>query len=1096
MTGHCAGQIRIPCKSIARPMSTGTTPQQLIATGAFRRATRPLPARWLWQVIIVLAVLGGCGGADPGSAGFGTGKALINGNFAIAYVKRPLAALGDPTDGITFAPGGDLYLRDLSSPSAAEINITGDYTQGRGDVSDPEVSFDATELVFAMRGPDDPTWNIWRYHLETGRLERVIDDPAIANAGDDVDPAFLPDGRIVFSSNRQQSSFVQLSRSGDEPYRYLDEYERQTAIVLHVMDATGDNIRQISFNQSHDRNPSVLASGEIVFSRWDHLGPRNQFSIFVTNPDGTGLFILYGAHSPGNSFLHPREMPDGRLVSTLMPLSGTREGGALVAIDVRNFSENDMPAPGATPDGPGQRQITFEEIPLDGSFSPFGRYTTPYPLYDGTNRMLVSWTPSRPVTVNDPLTGEPQVVEDEPVYGVYMLDLSDRTMRPIVLAPEGFAVLDAVPIIARPRPNAIADKPLDAERAAAGTGILNVKSVYDTDQLERMGPAVIAPGELLPLIPAPANDSRTQVADIARIKNPLLTPADRRPARFVRVTRAVPTPPGLSREVIGETPFEMQQLLGYAEIEPDGSFRIAVPADQSLALTVVDREGRGFTPHTSWLQVRPGETRTCNGCHSPRRGSALNVSPIAGNHPLLFGRPANDHEIHVHPGLSASSRLSAADPDGDNLTFFIVQPPRQGTVVITDTSTGDFTYTANSDALLGPDIFTFKVNDGTTDSNEATFTVFIHAKPLADTGETMAEMRVRTFPEIAELQSDLLYTDVWGDRLNPCIRVRYVNNTDCFGKPLPAEDLSTPVPQNGLINYPEHIQPLWEKDRGPDTCTGCHNNDQTNDPRSAGLDLRATITGSGRQMSYQALLVGRIALDVNGLPRLRQTTDGTLRVEREPALVVPGAARASYLIEKLFEQELNAARALTTTVDHRRMLNRAERRLVAEWIDLGAQYYNWPFGEDRNGNGRRDLQELRNTVTGLDRTVFAERVHPILMARCAGCHRPVGRTGDPPPGERFVANRFILTGQVDGDFNAARHMVNQLQDPAASYLLSRPASSGIPPAPVHPRITPDPAAPDQQFPVLSPSEPADPAVVDDYNTLFAWIDAARVANGL
>src|SRR5690606_5669767 len=111
------------------------------------------------------------------------------------------------------------------------------------------------------------------------------------------------------------------------------------------------------------------------------------------------------------------------------------------------------------------------------------------------------------------------------------------------------------------------------------------------------------------------------------------TTAADRPARFVRVTEAVPTPPGLSREAIGETDLEMQQIVGYAEIEPDGSFRIKVPADTPLGVVAVDSEGRAIQVHTNWLQVRPGEPRTCNGCHSPRRGSALNSAPIAGFHP-------------------------------------------------------------------------------------------------------------------------------------------------------------------------------------------------------------------------------------------------------------------------------------------------------------------------------------------------------------------------------------------------------------------------------------------------------------------------------
>ena len=86
-----------------------------------------------------------------------------------------------------------------------------------------------------------------------------------------------------------------------------------------------------------------------MFSRWDHVGGRNHFKVFRLKPDGTDMFVLYGAHSRGNSFLHPRDMdPKGKyagfLASDLMPLSGTHEGGGLMFIDAANFSEQNTPA--------------------------------------------------------------------------------------------------------------------------------------------------------------------------------------------------------------------------------------------------------------------------------------------------------------------------------------------------------------------------------------------------------------------------------------------------------------------------------------------------------------------------------------------------------------------------------------------------------------------------------------------------------------------------------------------------------------------------------------------------------------------------------
>ena len=62
------------------------------------------------------------------------------------------------------------------------------------------------------------------------------------------------------------------------------------------------------------------------------------------------------------------------------------------------------------------------------------------------------------------------------------------------------------------------------------------------------------------------------------------------------------------REAIGETEFEQQQILGYAPVEPDGSFKLHVPADTPIALAIVDAKGRAFQTHTQLDPGSPGRT--------------------------------------------------------------------------------------------------------------------------------------------------------------------------------------------------------------------------------------------------------------------------------------------------------------------------------------------------------------------------------------------------------------------------------------------------------------------------------------------------------
>lgn len=414
----------------------------------------------------------GCGG------GVGEDGVIINGDFPIVYAQRNTDALGNPTDGVRFSPGGDLYMKNVSAPLSESTNLTSSYTQGRGDVSDPEVNFDATKVVFAMRGPNDATFNIWEIDLQASSMSRLIQNTAVAELADDVDPAYLPDGRIVFSSSRQKTTQQKMAEENVEPYKYLDEYEREQTIALHVFDPSTQEITQISFNQSHDRNATVLKSGEIMYARWDHFADRNHFPIFFANPDGTNLFVQYGAFSAGNSFLHPREMQDGRVMTSLMPLSGTNEAGAIMLLDVKNYSDQCEPVPGAPQNCNGQTKVQLTDLTVnyDDSFSPGGRFTTPYPLWDGTNRALVSFRPAppNPETITDPMTGATELDQGVPEYSVYMMDLTNRTLRPVHLASSGKALVDPIAIIARglgDTPARIPDKQLSLDLIAESNGL-------------------------------------------------------------------------------------------------------------------------------------------------------------------------------------------------------------------------------------------------------------------------------------------------------------------------------------------------------------------------------------------------------------------------------------------------------------------------------------------------------------------------------------------------------------------------------------------------------------------------------------------------
>nr|MBP6778375.1 hypothetical protein [Piscinibacter sp.] len=703
---------------------------------------------------------------------------------------------------------------------------------------------------------------------------------------------------------------------------------------------------------------------------------------------------------PGNSFLHPRDMdPAGKykgfVSSSLMSLSRTQEGGSLMFIDAANYSEHNTPANSSVPTEGGQAEVTAKALNQGRGLSLYGRITSPYPLWDGTDRVLLSYRPCEVTRGGDvvpcaTLTQEEidqlsdenrteaevaaaEVQDNAPAaYAIYMFDPANQTWLIVAAPPPGFMLTDPVPIQARAEPSATDPTAIDPALAAQGMALLEVRSVYDTDGLGRMGEGMLTAVDLPPgcsagialTRPADAQDTRAQVADLLRMKDPADAAYGCAPARFIRATRAIAPPGNVMglRSALGETDFEQQQILGYAPIEPDGSFKLKVPADTPLGLVVVDAKGRGIQTHLNWIQVRPGERRTCDGCHSPRRGGALNSGAIVNTLPA---------------GMKAA--LAASH----------------------------------------------------------------------QSGETMAGLRTRLDPAALDLVADMHYADIWADGAKPGVVARETISIRYAGNANPADDLATAAPVNGVINYPQHIQPLWTRDRGANTCTRCHAD-------SAKLDLRGTIAGTGRLVSYEELLLGDPLIDAATGQPVTRLEEGVPMVVRGPALVETmaggalGMARSSRLTEIVFGELLKAGADARTThpappptaPDHTKLLNAAERRLLVEWMDLGGQYYNNPFDAG--------VQK----VSTLSQPTFEAKVQPVLQARCAGCHQPGGSA----PTAGITRSRFVLTGSPEGDYNVALSMISDTCHAAQSYLLARPSTLPHPAGATGQTAAPLPAA--------------------------------------
>ncbi|HYB96876.1 MAG TPA: Ig-like domain-containing protein, partial [Vicinamibacterales bacterium] len=127
--------------------------------------------------------------------------------------------------------------------------------------------------------------------------------------------------------------------------------------------------------------------------------------------------------------------------------------------------------------------------------------------------------------------------------------------------------------------------------------------------------------------------------------------------------------------------------------------------------------------------------------------SVINTAPVAVN--------AADS---TNEDTAKTITLSASDADGDALTYTIVSGPTKGTVTGGTTKTRTYTPHAN---FFGSDSFTYKANDGLTDSNTATMTITVTGVNDAPVANAQS---VSTNEDTAKAIT-LAGTDVDGDAL-------------------------------------------------------------------------------------------------------------------------------------------------------------------------------------------------------------------------------------------------------------------------------------------------------------------------------------------
>jgi len=234
-------------------------------------------------------------------------------------------------------PGGGIYIlenpadppekhrvRPLVGPDAPG-------TLGNGMYWDPDISYDGKRVLFCYKNAPGGATSIYEIGIDGSGLRRLTDPSPHcsrykgSHSGvHDVQPAYLPDGRIIFTSTRP-NGLVPCANEGVN--------------ILHVMNADGSDIHPISVNNVNEFDPCVLPDGRILHGRWEYLDKNalTQQSLWTIFPDGTNETALFA-----NNMVHPEATLDARpvpeaphlIVSSFTPHNSPPRG-SIAMIDTR-----------------------------------------------------------------------------------------------------------------------------------------------------------------------------------------------------------------------------------------------------------------------------------------------------------------------------------------------------------------------------------------------------------------------------------------------------------------------------------------------------------------------------------------------------------------------------------------------------------------------------------------------------------------------------------------------------------------------------------------------------------------------------------------
>jgi len=464
-----------------------------------------------------------------------------------------------------------------------------------------DLSFDAKKVVFAYKPAENRGYRIYEINIDgTGLRQLTFDTPEEADLMEhygerfryeDCDPCYLPDGKIMFASTRSQRRVFCFG---------------STVTTLYVMGADGKDLRCVSGGPVNEMTPCVMDDGRVIYTRWEYVdkGFGNVQSLWAMRPDGSASAQVYK-----NDVILPAGMINGRsipgsqrVVTVGAPHCGLSVG-PVVLVDSRLDRRTAEPMTNITP------ELGYPGMSHHPSGRTFGYFKEPFPLSE--KLLLVAYNPRS--QCSDP-TG----------YGIYVLDAWGNRAE-LYRDPE-ISCFQPTPLRPRRRPVEIA--PVAGAASAS----------HETEDTAEQNVATLF------------------MQDVYRG----LTGIERGRVKYLRVMEAIGVSwdegwrsgrqgdgAGLQASAVSlQADVNIKKIHGVATVHEDGSAHFIVPAEKNLFFQVLDEDYMELQRMRTFVNLMPGERRSCIGCHE-RRQWAPQVKPAR---PLAASLPAET--LSPQPGDS------------------------------------------------------------------------------------------------------------------------------------------------------------------------------------------------------------------------------------------------------------------------------------------------------------------------------------------------------------------------------------------------------------------------------------------------------------